>query len=266
MIWIGVGIFTFFTILTLILNQPGVKGFLGERRVRKQLNGLSHENYRVLNNITIKKAKGTSQIDHLVISPHGIFVIETKTFTGWIHGNDDSEYWTRTFYKSKTKFHNPVRQNWGHICTLKETLPEYGKVPYHSVVVFAGNAKLMNVTTKTDVICPDQLLETITSHNGPRQLSSGDMEKITNVLQQSSVKDKNLKTQHVDRIKWNVKVKDMKVKALLCPKCEGKLVKRSGRYGEFYGCSNYPQCKYIAKLEQGDPQDKKKRESSQTEE
>jgi len=61
MLWIGVGIFAFITILTLILNQPGVKGFLGERRVRKQLNGLSHDNYRVLNNITIKKAKGTSR-------------------------------------------------------------------------------------------------------------------------------------------------------------------------------------------------------------
>jgi len=51
----------------------------------------------------------------------------------------------------------------------------------------------MNVTTKTDVIYPDQLLEVIMSHKEPRQLSSGDMEKITSVLQQSSVKDKKLK-------------------------------------------------------------------------
>jgi hypothetical protein len=250
MIWIALAVFAFVTILTLILGQPAVKGFLGERRVRNQLNKLSPGNYRVFNNIMIKRNKGTSQIDHLVISPQGFFVIETKNYGGWIHGNDDSEYWTRTFYRSKIKFHNPVRQNWGHICALQEILPEYEKVPCHSVVVFAGNAKLMNVTTKADVIYPDQLLETITSHKGPRHLSSGEMEKIANLLQQSSVKDRGLKTQHVERIKWNVKIKDMKTKALLCPKCEGKLVKRTGQYGEFYGCSNYPQCKYTAKLEQ----------------
>jgi len=250
MIWIGVGVFAFITILTMILNQPVVKGFLGERRVRNQLNMLYSENYRVLNNIMIKRNKGTSQIDHLVISTQGIFVIETKNYKGWIHGNDDSEYWTQTFYKSKIKFHNPVRQNWGHICALKETLPDYEKVPYHSVVVFAGKVRLMNVNTKTDVIYPDQIVDTITSYNGPRQLSSGDMEKIFDILKQSSVKDKKLKTQHVERIKWNVKIKDMKVKVLICPKCGGRLTKRDGRYGEFYGCENFPQCRYKTELNQ----------------
>ncbi len=29
-----------------------------------------------------------------------------------------------------------------------------------------------------------------------------------------------------------------------CPKCGGVLTKRSGRYGRFWGCSGYPECKY----------------------
>ncbi|MBQ7164378.1 MAG: topoisomerase DNA-binding C4 zinc finger domain-containing protein, partial [Clostridia bacterium] len=30
----------------------------------------------------------------------------------------------------------------------------------------------------------------------------------------------------------------------LCPICAGKLVVKEGRYGRFYGCSNYPSCTY----------------------
>ena len=35
----------------------------------------------------------------------------------------------------------------------------------------------------------------------------------------------------------------------MCPECGSPLVKRTGRYGEFVACSNYPECKYIKKSE-----------------
>ncbi len=54
---------------------------------------------------------------------------------------------------------------------------------------------------------------------------------------------------HVSRIKWNVKIKKMKVRAHICPECGGQLIKRTGKSGEFYGCRNFPQCKYKAKLD-----------------
>ena len=31
---------------------------------------------------------------------------------------------------------------------------------------------------------------------------------------------------------------------LYCQKCGGVLIKRSGRYGNFYGCCNFPKCRY----------------------
>lgn len=250
MIWIGLGVFAFIIILTLILNQPGVKGFFGERLVRNQLKMLSPENYRVFNNIMIKRDKGTSQIDHLVISPQGIFVIETKNYKGWIHGNEDSEYWTQTIYRSKAKFRNPIKQNWGHIYALKEALPEYQHISYYSVIVFAGNAKLKNLHTKSQVIYPDQLSETLKSYNGPPQLTNQDMEKIFDSLSESSITDKELKDQHIKRIRWNVKIRGMKENILMCPKCDGRLTKRNGRYGEFYGCENFPRCRYKTELNQ----------------
>ena len=34
-----------------------------------------------------------------------------------------------------------------------------------------------------------------------------------------------------------------------CPKCDGHLVKKKGRYGIFLGCTNYPKCNYMEKVE-----------------
>lgn len=81
-------------------------------------------------------------------------------------------------------------------------------------------------------------------YKGPRKLSGGETEKIFTTLKGVSIKDKQKKRDHVSRIKWNVKIRKMKEEVRICPRCGGKLVKRTGQYGEFYGCSNFPQCKY----------------------
>lgn len=39
-----------------------------------------------------------------------------------------------------------------------------------------------------------------------------------------------------------------KVEEKICPKCGGKMLLRRGKYGQFYGCSNYPECKYTEKI------------------
>jgi hypothetical protein len=244
-VWIIViGLIYIIAIISSILNHPKVRGIIGEKRVLKQLERLPKEHYRLLNDLMLKAKIGTSQIDHIAISPHGIFVIETKNYKGWIYGDEDSEYWTQTIYRYKIKFRNPIKQNWGHIYTLKEALPEYQHIPYYSVIVFAGNARLKNVNTKSDVIYADKLFETIMNYKGNRQLTNQDMEKIFNTLREFSIKDKELKNQHVKRIRWNVKIREMKEHILICPKCGGHLIKRDGRYGEFYGCENFPKCRY----------------------
>jgi len=236
-------------IIATILSHPKIKGLIGEWRVRKQLRRLPEENYRILNDITLRGKKGTSQIDHLVVSPYGIFVIETKNYNGWIHGSEDSEYWFQTFYKHKTKFRNPIKQNWSHIYAMKENLPEYKDVAYHPVIVFVGKGKLKNLDVTTDVIYSDALFETIMRHRGPQKLSDNEIDKISTTLRGASIKDKQAKRNHVSRIKWNVKMKKMKERVLICPQCGGQLIIRTGKSGEFYGCSNFPQCQYKTKLD-----------------
>jgi hypothetical protein len=238
-------------ITTAISRHPKVKGLIGEWRVRKQLRTLPPGQYKVLNNLLIKGKKGTSQIDHVVISPQGMFVIETKNYSGWIRGSENSDFWTRSFYPFKTQFHNPIKQNWGHICALKETLTAYTDIPYHPIVVFVGKAKLMNLDIKTDVIYPHMLLDTITRQRDSRKLNHKDMDEIVSTLKEASIEDNQTKKDHVSRIKWNVKMRKMKERVLICPKCGGQLMKKTGRYGEFYGCSNFPKCKHTAKLNLG---------------
>ena len=83
---------------------------------------------------------GTTQIDHIIVSIYGVFVIETKNMGGWIFGNPNHAKWTQTFVKGKNSFQNPLRQNYKHIKEL-EALLQIGEDKLFSVVVFTGDAE-----------------------------------------------------------------------------------------------------------------------------
>ena len=102
----------------------------------------------------------TSQIDHVVVSNYGIFVIETKNYKGWILGNEYDDYWTQIIFKRKEKLRNPIKQNFGHIRALEEHLKEFIGVKSISIVVFTTKADL-KVKTQTDVVYTVNLLKTI---------------------------------------------------------------------------------------------------------
>ncbi|MFK8006321.1 MAG: nuclease-related domain-containing protein, partial [Saprospiraceae bacterium] len=91
--------------------KPKIKGIRGEYKVSRVLRKLDKTEYKIFHDLYLKSEDRYTQIDHLIISIYGVFVIETKNYKGWIHGNEKSEYWTQTIYKKKTKFRNPVKQN-----------------------------------------------------------------------------------------------------------------------------------------------------------
>lgn len=96
--------------ITFRILQPKIKGYIGEKSVAAILSFLPSDKYKIINDALIKSNDRTIQIDHLVISVYGIFVIETKNYKGWITGSDDSEYWTKNVFGNKYKFYNPIRQ------------------------------------------------------------------------------------------------------------------------------------------------------------
>ncbi len=236
-------IFSVVLVVLLKIYFARIKGFIGERRVAKQLEKLPPDSYKVLNDVMVINDGISSQIDHVVISPYGVFVIETKNFTGWIHGNEKSDYWTQTIYKSKNKFRNPIKQNWGHVYALIETLKDYDKDIFIPIVLFAGDAELKNIKAGTDVIYGFKLYRTIMKYKD-NKLTASDIETIYDTIEKNTVSDKKSKKKHVQDIKNNVRGRKIKEQQLNCPKCGGNLIVREGKYGKFYGCSNFPGCRY----------------------
>src|SRR5690554_6493192 len=75
--------------------RPQIKGFIGEKIIAFVLKRLDKEKYTVINDVMVETERGTSQIDHVIVSDYGIFVVETKNYSGWIFGDDKSQYWTQ---------------------------------------------------------------------------------------------------------------------------------------------------------------------------
>ena len=97
--------------------------------------------FHLLNHITLQLGDGTTQIDHILVSRYGVFVIETKDYSGWIFANAKDPTWTQTIYGSKFKFQNPIFQNARHLRAVQELLNFLSPTVIQSVVVFAGSAK-----------------------------------------------------------------------------------------------------------------------------
>lgn len=122
------------------MAKPSSKGQDGEIRVALDIATLNRNIYHAVHNVTVKVDDGTTQIDHVVISKYGIFVVETKNYTGWIFGKEREPKWTRTVNGKSDSFQNPIRQNIRHIKSLSELLgvDEY---LFHSVIAFCGDAE-----------------------------------------------------------------------------------------------------------------------------
>ena len=97
--------------------------------------------FHLLNHITLKLNDGTTQIDHILVSKYGIFVIETKGYSGWIFANAQQPTWTQVLYASKCKFQNPIFQNARHVHAVQRLLDFLPPNSVKSAVVFAGRAE-----------------------------------------------------------------------------------------------------------------------------
>ena len=119
--------------------KPFLKGKFGEFAVSTHVKlYLDKEKYTLLNNCTLPDEKNlTTQIDHILLSPYGIFLIETKNYKGWIFGKEHQKLWTQKIYKKSYKFQNPLHQNYKHQKVLETVLLDIvDPALIHSIVVF----------------------------------------------------------------------------------------------------------------------------------
>jgi len=229
-------------VLSIMLEilYPKLRGLVGELKVKLKLKQLHEKEYIVLNDIMLEDENGTHQIDHLVISKYGIFVIEMKNYYGLIIGDEYKNNWTQYLGKKKSDFKNPIHQNYGHTKALEKILNIDNKI-FIPTVCFSNQVEL-KTNTKSIVIQLKNLIKTIKSFY-LIQLDM-DIKEIENQIQSVNITDKSERKKHIKNIKIKIKEENIKVDNMICPKCGNKLVLRNGKYGTFIGCSNFPKCQY----------------------
>ena len=231
MVWLGI-------------NMPKIKGKMGEFNVSVVLATLPKDEYQVINDIIIPSKYGTTQIDHVVVSIYGIFVIETKNYKGLIYGGEDAETWTKNMWGNKYSLRNPLKQNYGHVKSLQAIL-NIPKEMFIPIVVFSNRAKL-RVQTQETVINLWRLRSEIKKHKIPI-IPSEQLIDYRSSIELAAIDDKDIAKSHKANVRQNLNQRSQAIANGLCPRCGGYLVKRNGRYGNFYGCSNYPNCKFTMK-------------------
>lgn len=228
-------------------------GERGERRVSSFLEELPCEDYWVFNDLLLKDRSYTTQIDHLIISPYGVFVIETKNIHGKVYGSEKNEFWKQYLpdwgYKrygltQEHQIRNPLWQNTGHIRSLRRLV--FGNdIPIYGIVVFPHETDLY-VTSEKPVLKMVEVVSYIKRYQD-RVLSLEQMSFYRKQLFEVCSRAESDRKFHLENIAHNKERRDNAVANGKCPRCGGKLVLREGPYGKFYGCSSYPKCTYRVK-------------------
>jgi restriction system protein len=230
-------------ILVAILRSPKIKGAMGEWFVSRILHKRLPEGYIILDDVYLPLPDGsTTQIDHIVVSPYGIFVVETKNYSGWIFASAESKVWTQTIYRKKSSFQNPMRQNYLHVCAIANNLG-IDKTYIKGVVAFIGGC-----TFKTErpegVVYSGAVADYVRKFRTPiiKQDQVGEIAEA--ILEWQSTLSKATKASHVKNIKARHHgVQENAVPK--CPRCGAPMILRTAKSTgrNFFGCSNYPKCR-----------------------
>lgn len=236
-------LFSILFFVLLILKSPKYKGKSGENIVSKILHDMEGYNY-ILDNIMINDNGKSRQIDHILISQQGVFVIETKNYGGIIYGREKSTQWKQYLNQKCFEFKNPIHQNYGHQEIVKKVLEDVTDKVY-SVVVFTRRCQL-KVEAVTPVIYENQLKSYIKRKE--KILSMEKINEIYKTLNESKITNKEVIKDHNYNVQKYVEYNNKVATVGKCPRCSGNLVERNGKNGRFYGCSNYPKCRYTKNL------------------
>jgi restriction system protein len=258
-------------VFSAILKTRWFKGWLGEWLVNRTLAKIVDKNTGTsfrFNDVLLATQDGTTQVDHVLLTNKGLFVIETKNMKGWIFGSANQKRWTQQIYRHKSVFQNPLHQNYKHTQTLQALLSLDSAV-VHSVIVFVGDVKF-KTTMPSNVIGRDKLASYIDDFTEV-VFSQGELLKLSSQLSEgklaSSFTASRNHIKHVRDIQKSAEQKPVSNNQLpekkevivepvavvqdntKCPRCNENLVLREVRKGpnkgnSFYGCSSFPKCRY----------------------
>ena len=196
------------------------RGNKGEEKVSSTLKKLKVDHH-VFNNVSFinEKSEMTHQIDHILVHPHGVFVIETKNYYGEIIADTDEGYWVKIIKGKKEIIHNPLRQNKSHVRIVKKLLKDVDVI---SLVVFVkNNAPYMG---DENVINLKDLLLFIDSYPYKKIINNEEIKDICKIIREN--KAKITKTQHLENISYLKQIRkenqaeiEYAIENQKCPRC-----------------------------------------------
>jgi hypothetical protein len=234
-------------ILLGVFKSAWFKGIAGEAIVNLVTRfRLNRRDYHLIRDVTLQDGNGTTQIDHLIVSRYGVFVVETKNMKGWIYGGEHEPRWTQKIYRHTHTFQNPLRQNQKHVKTLAALLGlDTGKL--FSVVVFTGDAKF-KTPMPTNVTCVLGYASYIKSKQRPI-LSEEEVQEIIDRVESNRF-DRSPAAARLHRENLLAARLTQDSIGVLCPQCGSPMVQRTARKGSragerFWGCSRLPKCRGV---------------------
>ena len=232
--------------LTILIRSSWFKGVFGEWQVNLLISCfLDKKSYHLIKNVTLPTTDGSTQIDHIVVSQFGIFVIETKNMKGWIFGREHQKQWTQKIFRNSFKFQNPLHQNYKHTQTLADCL-DVDSSAIHSVIIFIGESEF-KTEMPANVTFARQGIRHIKSFIEP--VFNGDevIDIIDEIEKGRLTPSFRTNRQHVAHVK---NIIEAKYNERNCARCGQEMVLRITKKGqnagnEFWGCSAFPKCRYV---------------------
>ena len=187
--------------------SPEEKGEIGEDIIYRDLDRIEGRKAFLPNCYIPKHNGGTTEIDLIFLHESGVYVIESKNYSGWIFGDEEQEYWTQCLRSvggvaEKKQFYNPLWQNEIHIYALMELLQD-DTFPYYSYIVFGDNCELKNIRLTSGnhhVTYYEYLLQDISGNAQQmgRCLSNEKMDELYSLLVKFTDASAEQKAKHIE--------------------------------------------------------------------
>lgn len=257
-------------LIATLLKTAWFKGMVGEWFINLCIRlFLDKREYRLLKDVTLPTPQGSTQIDHVIVSRFGLFVIETKNMKGWIFGNPTQKSWTQQIYRRKHSFQNPLHQNHLHMMTLKSLLG-LSDNQLHSVIFFIGDCTFK--TPMPQNVMNRGLIRYVKGITMP-VLAESEVAHVVDTIQQGRLAANwqthrqhvtQLKTRHADPSTNHVSTREPVRQSVanppsqsvsppdnpppICPRCGSTMVLRTAGRGDnkgkpFWGCHEFPTCR-----------------------
>ena len=240
----------------------GIFDFLSELPTRNEITGSIGEwlttfysktlpGALVLHDVLIDGKDGhTSQIDLVLVGNRGIYVVEVKNFSeAKIYGDTHKSKWFYYKHGKKYEIYSPLQQNRKHVEYLKSFLSGFGELPFFSIITmicedFKVSGELDGSTALCSSLPSMKRGMRLLTEGKPNVIDDTQKQAIFDYIQTNQHAGKEARQNHKQQVISYKDNLERLEKLNLCPYCKTELVQRNGRNGEFYGCKNYPKCRF----------------------